>query len=59
MFAPAFASKRPTHEQTWRSIVTRARVEMMRASPVQEREHESFARDAFLVDGQLPAPGLG
>ena len=58
LFAPAFASKRPTHEQTWRSVVEPERVELMRASPVQEREREVFTRDAFLVDGTLPAPGL-
>jgi hypothetical protein len=53
----AFGTSAPRDLETWHSTATRARVELVRHDYFSPLAF-AFSRDAFLVDGQLPAPAL-
>jgi len=57
IFTPrVFARRRPTVPQTWRCVVDRGRVELVRRDYFT-RARFVFPRERFLVDGALPMPG--
>jgi len=59
VFSPAcFARKRPTVPESWLSVATRRSVECRRLDYFERRSFR-FLREAFEVDGRLPAPALG
>jgi hypothetical protein len=53
----AFRGARPRELETWRSTATRDAVELVRRDYFG-RAQVTFAREEFLVQGRLPAPGL-
>ncbi len=53
----AFGRRKPYALETWYCIATRARVELRKRDWFERRAH-AYARDAFVVDGRLPAPAL-
>jgi hypothetical protein len=58
VFSPAaFGAAEPRDLETWHSAATRARVELVRHDYFSPLAF-AFDRDAFLVDGRLPAPAL-
>lgn len=59
IFTPrAFGRSEPRDFQSWRSMVERSGVEMVRRDAAA-REVMVFPRGLFLVKGRLPAPGAG
>jgi len=57
-FTPSvFGSAKPRGLEAWHCVATRARVDVSRRDYF-ERLSFVFPRDAFLVDGMLPAPAL-
>jgi len=57
--ADAFGNAKPRGFETWHCTATRHRVELARRDFASwARETFSFERQAFLVNGSLPAPGL-
>jgi hypothetical protein len=57
-FVPdVFGAAKPRHLETWHCLATRDRVEVSRRDYF-ERLDFVFPREAFLVDGVLPAPAL-
>jgi len=60
VFSPsAFGSAKPREFETWHCTASRSRVELARRDFASwARETFSFERQAFLVNGALPAPGL-
>ena len=57
-FAPTvFGGARPRGLETWHCTAMRARVELAKRDYFA-RESFTFPRDAFLVDGSLPAPAI-
>lgn len=59
LFVPAFASKQPMNEQSWRCTATTDRVEFMPLVASSSRVRAQFEREAFEVGGKLPTPGIG
>ncbi|MDP1569482.1 MAG: RES family NAD+ phosphorylase [Vicinamibacterales bacterium] len=58
VFAPqVFRGVVPRTLETWHSVAASHRVELVRRDYFTPAQH-TFARDAFLVDGRLPAPAL-
>lgn len=58
-FTPkVFGRSRPTSLESWHCAASRERVDVTR-SDYFRRETFAFARQQFLVDGQLPNPGTG
>jgi len=58
IFTPAaFGRSRPRDLQTWHCTATRDLVEFAKRDYFA-RELHAFARDVFLVDGELPAPAV-
>ncbi|MGE0387396.1 MAG: RES family NAD+ phosphorylase [Gammaproteobacteria bacterium] len=51
----AFAARQPNASQTWHCFATRERVEFLRRHRGQAVTH-AFARDQFMVQGELPQP---
>jgi hypothetical protein len=60
VFDPSvFGNSKPREFETWHCVATRARVELAKRDFASwARETFSFERQAFLVNGALPAPGL-
>ena len=60
LFEPVFTAKKkqPANAERWVCTATRDRVEL-KPGPTVARARLGFARDTFLVDGVLPAPGVG
>jgi hypothetical protein len=56
LFDPVFTKKTPASAEQWVCTATRERVEL-RPGPAVMRSRTSFSREAFEVDGALPAPG--
>ena len=57
LFEPAFARRKPFADaQTWLCAATRERVELRRKNLFTRADALVFLREAFLVDGALPAP---
>jgi hypothetical protein len=58
LFTPrAFAGRRPHALQTWRSVATRASVELVKRDYFDSQAYR-FARETFLVRGTLPHPAV-
>ena len=51
----AFGAARPRALETWHRTADAGRIEMVRRDFFEERSF-TFLRDAFLVNGRLPAP---
>ena len=57
-FTPAvFGSSKPRDFETWHCVATRHQVELAKRDYFA-RDSFSFDREAFLVNGALPAPAL-
>ena len=57
LFEPVFTTKKPHNPEQWICTASRARVEL-KPGPAVMRSRTSFPREAFEVDGVLPAPGV-
>jgi hypothetical protein len=58
VFENVFSPKKPSGEERWSCVASRARVEMKSASLIGGAQALSFPREQFEVDGTLPAPAL-
>ena len=54
----AFAASRPSAPQHWYAVVHREAVEIVKRDVFRHQVYR-FPREVFLVDGALPAPGVG
>jgi hypothetical protein len=58
VFENLFSPKKPSGEERWSCVASRARVEMKSASLIGGAQALSFPREQFEVEGRLPAPAL-
>jgi hypothetical protein len=56
LFAPGFASNKPSRFETWTCAASRDAVEMTEKSLGSKHARHAFPRTQFLVDGKLPSP---
>lgn len=58
VFENVFSPKKPSGEERWSCVATRAGVEFKAALLLEETRSLSFSREQFEVEGRLPAPAF-
>jgi hypothetical protein len=54
----AFAARKPSPPESWRCVAARGFAEVVKKDVFRRVTHR-FERAQFVVDGRLPAPGIG